>query len=343
MDLKLFYSQNQMTLDEAVAIEKKHAESEMDFEKLFVPDPGTIIQAYEFGKSVYDMFGGGDGDLDEVLDYMKREFKIVKQLLNDVLLKLNELKVFIKEESRINAVNNLGSILRIFNESYSTWYKNPNDEHLKTEASDVLLKLREYNRTAQEHGYAHFHTIWIAVLYERSLLKLLKKPSDEVQRIFLNHAIYFNEALSNAITGSITYIFLQKVEEIKQLDLKFSTKEYNKIYNEDAGVLFQNTFSQKLVIKGDLYSGYEYSIKNPVLIARTRTEGHVSGGSGGGGHKSVLEIQGVDVDFAKIINSYKKARKVYLNTLFPQYMDMKKAVETCQFYYNEIVKMSNNP
>lgn len=343
MELSEFYLQNLLTAQEALEIEKTINDDGLKLKGMNMPDPVTMYQAYQTGKKIYDMFkgsGGGDG-MQELMDYMKREFQLVKQLLNDVLHRLDELQIFIANEFRQLAVNNLSSILRIFNESYLTWRANPTDETVKAEAGSVLLKLREYNRNAQQYGFAHFHCIWLAVLYENSLLTLLQKPKDEIQRILNNHGDYFKDGVDTSIKGSLMNIYLQKLNSIKKLSEKFGSPiDYVSTYERQEG-RYERTYRQILKITGSLYAGYSFDLKDPVVISEYFDGGSIAGGSHGGGGKALLNasISAAELNLGAIRKSYNVARNNYLKTQLPELNDCKLAVDTCQFYHDELRKM----
>lgn len=333
MDLQQFYSIGYMTEKELNVLNNKIIAAE---KKVAVPDPATIYQAYQTGKAIYDLFKKKKGKKDELMSYLKKELTLIKQLLYDVIAKLEELKVFIRQESRENAVNNLESIIRIFNESYNTWWEQSRREDVKREVSEVNIRLKEYNRVAQKHGFAHFHTIWIGVIYELVLLEYFERPKQEVKTILLNHSEYFKEGLQPTINGSIKQAYLLASQNIKTQNDQFPSTQYHNqfsVTNRNCYI----TYKQTLTISGNLIDGFSFAVSDPVELRRECESPRGGGSDRAGGPRNLLVAKmDIDTNFNAIISNYNSARLNYLNILLPLYKDTIIALENCEFYYKEL-------
>jgi hypothetical protein len=294
-------------------------------------DPATVYQAYQTGKAIFDMLNTKKSEQEKLMKYLKTELQLIKRLLYDVIERLEELKVFIHNEFRNHSVIKLGSILQIFEESYQTWWKFPNQLNVQ-EASDTFLKLREYNRDAQKYGYAHFNCIWLGVIHEIILLYYFDRPKDEVARILYNHSTYFKNANDAAISGSVKQSLNFAALQIKLLRDKYPAKTFvSEYWNPTTRGRCSFYMRQTLVIEGDLATGYNYSISEPVEIRREC--------EGGGPHKELVSLNANKLDLGSIIDSYNNARLHYLNKLVIDYQDCKTSSETCTYYATQLDSM----
>lgn len=299
------------------------------------PDPATIYQAYQTGKTIYNLFKKQKGKKDELMYYLKAEIAIIKQLLKDVLQKLEELKVFIAEQSRLEAVNNLESIQRIFQESYDTWWRYPRRDDVKKEVSEVSIRLKEYNRVAQKHGFAHYHTIWISIIYELMLLEYFDRPAKERKQILGNHADYFNEAQRAEVPGSIKFAVLSALHDIQVQSNLFPPSQFHNDYGREIRSCYY-TYRQTLTVTGSLTEGFKFSYGDPVQTGRSCESPAGGGGRGGGPRFSLIAPQSAEVDLTAIAARYTAARNHYLQQLLPKLQDITLALENCQYFEAEL-------
>lgn len=334
MNLEEFYKNFIMNDEELNIIEEnifKPSNQEL------VYDPATIYQAYQTGIKIYEIFSKKKDKNEELINYLKHEFNLIKQLLNDVLLKLEELKVLIKEESRINALNNLESIIRIFNESYSTWLKYPNREDVKKEVSEVNIRLKEYNRIAQNHGYAHFHTIWCGIVIELLLLHYLRRPKEEIKTILSNHAGYFKSCLNPLLNNSIKNSYIKLAEKIENENKKYPSKQFENKFSERRKSC-DIDYHQVLNVTGSLFEGYDFAESGPNITSKI-----CEGGQGPrGGHGIVTSFNFNNQNFNEIRNKYINARINYLNNLLPNFKDLSIALDTCNYFHNILINEVKN-
>jgi hypothetical protein len=298
-------------------------------------DPGTVIAAIETGKKIYDLFNKKKGKKDEMIAYMKKEFAAIKKLLGQVLNELEELKVLVNSQIRDFTVNNLDSVIKIFNESYDTWWKYSNRDDIKREVAETYSKLKEYVRVAEQYGYAHFNTIWVAVMYEYTILDYYGRPKTERVEILKGHQQYFQEALNPGIAGSIVNSLNATAGQIVTLNNNYPALQHTNVWSRQVGINYI-TYNQTLTISGSVLTGFAINLGEVIEVGRQRDTdtrpGCVRCKEESEQLKALLNFKAKNIDFNATINNYNSALRMYSTVLLPSLNELRAGKQGLETY-----------
>ncbi|MGE7775203.1 hypothetical protein ACQKLP_10795 [Chitinophaga sp. NPDC101104] len=302
-------------------------------------DPGTVMAALETGRKVMGLLRKRKGKNNELMDYLKKEIAFIKQLLYDVLDRLEELKVLVKAEFRALAINNLEEIIRMVDESYITWWDRRAEPETRQEANIYYLQLRQYLNVSQNYGYSHYNTVWMAIVYELMFLDYFDKPAQEIASIMRNHVTFYESAINPKLPGSISAALLQQKADAVEFAKKYPEQTYSRSYTErDSRDYREYFYTEAMIVKGNIFEGFTFQITPPKLERVERLGGGGSGGGGGPKNNLPPDIRTIDKqNFDSVRNYYYAGQSYYSNELLPRINELQGAKDGIGSYI-EILK-----
>lgn len=311
-------------------------------------DPSTVIAVFKTGQEIYKNFKKDKKDEGNFARYIRQEFETIKKLLGDVLVSMNDLKVFIKDEFVKESLIKLEAIIIVFEQQYQTWWDYPNRNNSIESSSDIFNKLRQYNIEAQKRGYAHYNTIWLAVICELVMHEYHETPNEEMQSVLKDHIQYFENGLNAKLEGSIVNALQTNRKEYEKFKSRFpplSLKRLNmrggtERVSAEEKVFFTNRTDSFLEILGDTDEGFRFNGPEykefetrtkykpdtmgnfPVFVATTP--------------KGYQEVNKFPLDYKDVIDKYTNAY-TEANTIYkPVIKANETAIENLKFYIESL-------
>ncbi len=239
----------------------------------FAVDPATVATIVSVGEFVLNLFLKKD-DTPAWVGAFSEQLHTINDKLDTVMSQLRALSVQVHDEFVTYVQVDLKSALQRGADQMSEWTGNVDDS--KQAMEDYLGQLQDTVGKAMLYGPASVDIVAIALRFEATLLKLLRTPETQQNRL-ANYANYFDEANNTNKSGSVANVLAMCQQRANDFHSSNTLVRKNVVYTQPDG---RTRFHQDhggdswdttvvFIVSGDPQNGYtghvELADTNPPL------------------------------------------------------------------------------
>jgi len=229
-------------------------------------EPITISTIIEVGGLIIDLLDllGSPPDFGRWLEEISDQLGRIEILLEDVLDRLEELRVHIDRAFARDAETELLAATDFFADNVAEWRAAPDTPVNLIAMNNALERIQTGAREVIRYGFASYNTVGYALPYETDLLFMTNKSIETKRKAFERYSNYFGKCLDENEPGSVANVRRNAETLAASLSSQFPSRNN---LRENLGrvswsprILCETTADVIMITSGSLESGFNGEI-----------------------------------------------------------------------------------